>query len=452
MDLNRNDADDHNREEEEVPIVVDEPDSGSDRTVSDSESDSDSSANNDQASESDCESEMAESDPIDDGFGSFTRNGMTARENEATSDYKIVLNYFKTGMGSAAPVTEVVAMHRNKVAGATRPARFAAFKAFHQAVAEKLGSKDPNIRFAWYSGTKEDVSEILLHGFSSLHGDELGRIQLSGLWFALDQAMRVEPGDDGLRHMLYCRVIGGRMEQIPSGSNQVLPSSDEFDIGVDSLVHLRKYYVWSPYMNTHVCPAIVVSFKAPASLDGYVAGGCVGSTPAAASVAGASGTEGGAAKLKKAGPFGKVTPLVAALTRFLTPREMKIVVRLVDDFRAKKMTADDLKRKVRLIAGDRLVSALKLVSSTPGSFGGLQIENGAVRDIHLPGLIGVLQETLPAPKLDMIGKSLVEFRAKKIDRPQLAQTVRLIVGDDQVLIQAIKTYKIRKEQNNNSNV
>ncbi|KAK1402854.1 hypothetical protein POM88_002459 [Heracleum sosnowskyi] len=66
-----------------------------------------------------------------------------------------------------------------------------------------------------------------------------------------------------LRHILLCRVILGKTEQICAGSEQFQPSSEEFDIGVDNLEEPKKYIVWSCYMNFHILPLFVVSFKAP---------------------------------------------------------------------------------------------------------------------------------------------------------------------------------------------
>lgn len=70
------------------------------------------------------------------------------------------------------------------------------------------------------------------------------------------------PDEDGLSHMLLCRVILGKMENICPGSEQYNPSSEEFDSGVDNLASPQKYIIWSSRMNTHVLPEFVVSFRA----------------------------------------------------------------------------------------------------------------------------------------------------------------------------------------------
>lgn len=73
---------------------------------------------------------------------------------------------------------------------------------------------------------------------------------------------------DGLRHLLLTRVIMGKSEVVPIGSEQCQPSSEEFDSGVDNLQTPNKYIVWSTHMNTHTLPEYIVSFRAPPSLAG----------------------------------------------------------------------------------------------------------------------------------------------------------------------------------------
>lgn len=75
--------------------------------------------------------------------------------------------------------------------------------------------------------------------------------------------------EDGLRHLLLCRVILGKPEVVlPGNSEQYHPSSHEYDSGVDKLFAPKKYIVWSTHMNTHILPEYVISFRAPTCLKG----------------------------------------------------------------------------------------------------------------------------------------------------------------------------------------
>lgn len=71
--------------------------------------------------------------------------------------------------------------------------------------------------------------------------------------------------ENGVQHLLLCRVILGKMEVVASGSGQWHPSSQEFASasasGVDDLVSPSKYIVWSSNMNTHILPQYVISFR-----------------------------------------------------------------------------------------------------------------------------------------------------------------------------------------------
>lgn len=69
--------------------------------------------------------------------------------------------------------------------------------------------------------------------------------------------------EDGVKHLLLCRVILGKLELVNPSSTQCHPSSENFQSGVDDLVSPKKFIVWSNQMNTHILPEFVVSFKTP---------------------------------------------------------------------------------------------------------------------------------------------------------------------------------------------
>lgn len=75
---------------------------------------------------------------------------------------------------------------------------------------------------------------------------------------------------DGVRHMVLCRVIMGRMERVPSGSRQFRPSSVDFDSGVNDTQNPTHCIVWTMNANTHINPECVVSFKLPLAAEGDI--------------------------------------------------------------------------------------------------------------------------------------------------------------------------------------
>ena len=76
--------------------------------------------------------------------------------------------------------------------------------------------------------------------------------------------------EDGLRHLLLCRVILGKTEVVPRGSYQCRSSSQEFGSGVDDLSNPKEYVIWCNQINTHVLPEYVLSFRFPSPLKGVV--------------------------------------------------------------------------------------------------------------------------------------------------------------------------------------
>lgn len=83
---------------------------------------------------------------------------------------------------------------------------------------------------------------------------------ISDIVLQFHSVLSSELDEKGLRHILLCRVILGKMEVIPCGSMQFHPTSSEFDSGVDNLSAPSRYTVWSCYMNSHIFVDYIVSF------------------------------------------------------------------------------------------------------------------------------------------------------------------------------------------------
>ena len=74
--------------------------------------------------------------------------------------------------------------------------------------------------------------------------------------------------ENGEQHMILCKVVLGKSEQINPGSHQFHPSSEEYDTGVDELENPKRYIVWSTHMNTRILPEFIVTFKLSPPLRG----------------------------------------------------------------------------------------------------------------------------------------------------------------------------------------
>lgn len=67
--------------------------------------------------------------------------------------------------------------------------------------------------------------------------------------------------ENGVRHMVLCRVIMGNMEPLRGDNAQFFTGGEEFDNGVDDVESPKHYLIWNMNMNTHIYPEFVVSFK-----------------------------------------------------------------------------------------------------------------------------------------------------------------------------------------------
>ncbi|PON98956.1 Poly(ADP-ribose) polymerase, catalytic domain containing protein [Trema orientale] len=186
----------------------------------------------DQMSESTSEIDHAESEvdqnPSPYNLADFAANGFMERMVEG-AEYEAISKRFTSGMGSLSKDINVVAIHKKLTSNITVQAKMNSFRIFTEAMARKCGG-DANVKIACAISSPKDES--------------------------------------GLRHILLCRVIMGRMEQVPQGSGQFLPSSnDQFDSGADNLVAPTRYVVWSAFMNTHLSPEFLISFTFP-SIEG----------------------------------------------------------------------------------------------------------------------------------------------------------------------------------------
>lgn len=258
-------------------------------------------------------------------------------------EHDVIKNCLVMGMGKLGEHVRVLAVRRNSFSGLSGQGRLESFRVFLEAVSRKTGGY-PNVKFAWYGGSKKEISDVMSHGFACVKspgngGDLYGRgVYLSPAKFPIHSVSSSDVDDSGLRHILLCRVILGKMEPICAGSEQSQPSSEEFDTGVDNLEEPKKYIVWSCYMNTHILPSFVISFKAP-------------------SLTGSPRSLQGPALIPKS-PYMSFPKLMSDLKKYLVPSEMVLITRCHTAFLAKKITRNQLIRTVRQTAGDNLLKAV----------------------------------------------------------------------------------------------
>ncbi|KAH7835779.1 hypothetical protein Vadar_029798 [Vaccinium darrowii] len=254
--------------------------------------------------------------------------------------------------------------------------------------------RDPNVRYGWLASTKDGCSSIMRHGLAYC-GSKIKApfgigVHLTSLKCALSSARYCDIDENGVGHMMFCRVILGNMEPVQPGSTQFLPSSENFDSGADDLQNPSHYIVWNMDSYTHIYPEYVISFKmSQGAREALVQKGSQGVSTSQARQGlqlGSSSVE--LAKnshpcqnfedmlLQKApgdGSSTSRTPRLAfaalfdAISSKVAPKDMKWVNMQYNMFRSNKISRDELMKKMRFAVGEELLRStiLRLQGKLP---------------------------------------------------------------------------------------
>ncbi|XP_011071855.1 probable inactive poly [ADP-ribose] polymerase SRO5 isoform X2 [Sesamum indicum] len=217
-------------------------------------------------SSSDCGSGVLSSD---DEQKPWLSNGFVRIPDDDTK-YENIKKKLVSRLSSCGFSAQVETIHRNGYSSMTSRARLHSFSIYSKAIQMKSHG-NANLKYAWYGGSKQEISEILSYGFGlPLNNGVYGYgVYLSTVDHPLESFQSSTADEDGLRHMLLCRVLLGNMEVICPGSGQYHPSSEEFDSGVDDLTSPKKYIVWTTKMNTHILPEFVIGYRISSCCNGY---------------------------------------------------------------------------------------------------------------------------------------------------------------------------------------
>ncbi|GMI99736.1 hypothetical protein HRI_003642900 [Hibiscus trionum] len=234
----------------------------------------------------------------------------------------------------------VVAVHKNLNTSRSWQIRAHSFRVSAKAVADKCGG-DARIRYAWYGASRDEICEIVTHGFSWRSKAAAGShsISLSPAKHLIDSVLSSTVDEIGLRHLLLCRVILGKQEVVTGdSSDQFHPISSEFDSGVDDISAPTKYIIWNSRLNFSILPCYIVSFEAP-YLSGFK----------------------GLTEAKTVEPKSSwitFPTLISILSRFLDQSRMASLKKQYTGFKARKITRPQMIQRVKEIAGNQLLSAI----------------------------------------------------------------------------------------------
>ncbi|XVF81771.1 hypothetical protein PTKIN_Ptkin15bG0183300 [Pterospermum kingtungense] len=140
--------------------------------------------------------------------------------------------------------------------------RFEAFQ--NQIEIDRKARGKPNVVYAWFGGSTAIVDRVLTNGFgvpaNVLPTDVLGiGVYLSPLRHL--SAKLADSDDNGIKHLIFCRVELGNLEKLEGSSQQYEPSRVEFDTGCDDPNNPNWYVVWAADANRRIHPECIVSFS-----------------------------------------------------------------------------------------------------------------------------------------------------------------------------------------------
>ncbi|KAA8533906.1 hypothetical protein F0562_031423 [Nyssa sinensis] len=315
-----------------------------------------------------------------------------------TVDSDAVRNMFVAGMN---PFFNVNILEINKCSGKLMHARLELFRKLVELTQKYRGN--PNVRYAWLASSKDALSSIMTYGLG--HGEHVVKttygigVHLTAVKCAHTSASYCDIVENGVQHLVLCRVILGKMELVHCGSNQSHPSSENYDTGVDDLQNPSHYIVWNMNVSTHIYPEYVVSFKMSPVAEGAVGKDSRFDTSEVTTGQGPQGqmkldsfsVEWGknchpyqdlenksqgkspsigliTAKTPKS-PWMPFTLLFEAISHQVAPKDMNLVNIYYDLFTSKKINRDDFIKKLRSIVGDGLlrstITSLQQPSNPP---------------------------------------------------------------------------------------
>ncbi|KAL6955522.1 hypothetical protein U1Q18_048748 [Sarracenia purpurea var. burkii] len=150
---------------------------------------------------------------------------------EGVKPYSKVKNWFMSSIGIIEPFATITAIHKVDLDDSIGRARCDVFR--KQMEITEAARGEINATAAWHGTLAKGVAALLRQDFA---------------------AMPSKIPDSEARGI-------GKCEKIEAGSQQVCPSSVDFDTGVDDLENPNWYVVWCTNKNTHILPECVVSYK-----------------------------------------------------------------------------------------------------------------------------------------------------------------------------------------------
>ncbi|KAE8715612.1 hypothetical protein F3Y22_tig00110162pilonHSYRG00015 [Hibiscus syriacus] len=266
----------------------------------------------------------------------------TKQLKETESAYLLIKDHFLIGIRKVHAEVRIAAIHQCKRESHFDKARLEVFQ--KQVEITKAARGTSNIVYAWFGASAKVAESVLVHGFGLpsklLATDVYGiGVYLSPLGLPHLSAKLADADDNGLKHLILCRVILGNVEKVEAGSEQYLPSTVDFDTGSDDPMNPKWYVVWSTNANMHVLPESVVSFRPSTNMQDQV-------RPAM-------------------GVKYSLDRLFSKIKNSLPPVKVREILMTYSTYKAGTIAKDAFVRKLREVAGDEVLrSAIQEINAS----------------------------------------------------------------------------------------
>ncbi|EFH57659.1 hypothetical protein ARALYDRAFT_482511 [Arabidopsis lyrata subsp. lyrata] len=330
-----------------------------------------SNGQNDEASEDSCSRELDDAVKKWDKTEIDQFSGVKPAEEEL--DKNAVKQMFALG---TATLGHVELLDVYQFSSETSKARLSLFQ--KQADITKKRRGDANIRYAWVPAKKEVLSAVMMHGLGV--GGAFVKKSMYGVGVHLNaancshfSARYCDIDDNGVRHMVLCRVIMGNMEPLRGDNTQFFSGGEEYDNGVDDVESPKHYLIWNMNMNTHIYPEFVVSFKLSIpnaevntlpttqskheTLELTLEGpkGSPSNDPGRVSNGGGSGsqkTSGSSSSRRPRSPMMPFPLLFKAISTKIARKDMDLISAGYQELREEKVSRKEFYKTLRVIVGD----------------------------------------------------------------------------------------------------
>ncbi|OIV92981.1 hypothetical protein TanjilG_20643 [Lupinus angustifolius] len=276
-------------------------------------------------------------------------------------DTDTVRRMFLTGMSSFG-ITDIIEIYR--CSSMSMPVRLEVF--LKQAEITKRMNGNANVQYAWLASSKGELSTIMEDGLGHCRLSAckctygIG-VHLSAVTCPYTSAQLCDNDENGVRHLVFCRVIMGNMELLRPGTDQLRPSTSAYENGVDDVQSPTHYVVWNMNMNTHIYPEFVVSFKVSSAAEAHLCGSHSKNNSSVFNSAdqGSTVDPGQAASTRKVptSPFLPLPLLFDVIRNKVLPEDMELIKTHYEQFVSKQISRDNFVQKLRMIVGDTLLRA-----------------------------------------------------------------------------------------------